>query len=72
VSNNEDGRRQVNDNDTRGVVVSLAVALILAIFFGLYLWYITGSPIALTIAGLAIVALLVTVPLGLRDHQNQL
>ena len=72
MSNDEDGIRQVNGNDTRWVVVSLAVAMVLVIFFGLYLWYITGSPIALIIAGVATVALLVTVPLGLRDHQKQL
>lgn len=71
MSNDEDGRRQVNYNDTRGVVVSLAVAMVLAILFGLYLWYITGSSLALTIAAVATVALLVAVPWGLRNHQNQ-
>ena len=72
MSNNEDGRRQVNDNDTRGVIVSLVIAMVLAIFFGLYLWYITGSPLALTVAAVATVALLVAVPWGLRNHQNRL
>ena len=69
-NNNEDGRPQVNDSDTRGVVVSLAVAMVLIIFFGLYLWYMTGSPVALIIAAIATVALLVAVPWGLRNHQN--
>ena len=72
MPNDEDGMQQANDNDTRRVVVSVAVAMVLVIFFGLYLWYTTGSPVALIIAAVATVALLITVPWGLRNHQNQL